>query len=364
MIQMFDIGAIPRVKEREEDVTVLNLHTRVVDAQATVVPEKPKVDPAKVAAGIRVMCDYRLAPFTAFEKPITYVCYKNGIHEVRDSELVRITTKPKEILGISTEGKEGIEWKLPKVPFLFLQQTISFFRGVEAQVKSSSEALVQIWWDRTDLKHVMHVPEQTVSGGSVNHRSTFDQANEGRYLHVADIHSHGTGMGAFWSGTDNNDEMRVTTERLFGVIGKVTKPVPDFKWRMRTRDGFVDLTMADVFELPKESLTFTVKAEDFFRSMSNEATFKDGRVSLWCPVEPFTDVEVPAAWYEQVKQHQWAGARGNVHSSFPAGGLSNIKGFIYVNGIEYACEGTTIKATGHKLMTLAEAEQGARHGDS
>ena len=256
------------------DIGILRDHK----AQLTTVPEtktketpvvnkdKPKLDPAAVAAGIRTQVDYRVSPFTAFEKPITYVAYKNGLFEVRHSDLATIVTKPKEILGLTEEGKEGVTLNLPKLPFLFLQQTITFFRGVETKMKGSSEALVQIWWDRQESQHTIHVPEQQVSGGGVRHASVFDQDNTGRYFHVADIHSHGSGMSAFWSGTDNADEMRVTTERMFGVIGKISKPVPEWRWRVRTRDGFIDLTVADIFEMPRENITFTVKSEDLFRS--------------------------------------------------------------------------------------------------
>ncbi len=321
-------------------------------------PAKPKVDPKVVAAGVRTQVAYVVMPVSEFKKPINYVCAKNGLFEVRKSDLATVITRPKEVLGVVEELQEGISLNLPKVPFLFLQQTVSFFRGVEAKMKGSSEALIQVWWDRETKTHQMHIPEQSVSGASVRHQSVFDLDNSGKYFHVMDIHSHGSGMSAFWSGTDNNDEMRVTTDRLFGVIGKVKDPIPMWKWRMRTRDGFIDLTVADIFELPQAEFSFKVKSDDIFRMLGTDS-IKDGKVQLWCPVNPFENVDVPAEWYDKVKSNYtqgnggWQGSGGSQMTRFP----KQIKGFVYVNGLEYESDGdNTIKPTGRKLMTKAEFE--------
>lgn len=340
---MIDVGIVS-----SHNLGLVNLRKEL---PVTRQPEKPKVDPAVVAAGIRTQVDYKCVPVRTYTKPITYVCASNGLFEVRHSDLATIVTRPKTVLGLVEEMKEGMTLNLPKVPFDFLRQTISFFRGVEAKMKGSSEALVQIWWDRTEGRHVIHVPEQQVSGGSVRHQSTFDQDSTGRYFHVMDIHSHGSNMSAFWSGVDDADEKRVTTERLFGVIGKVKEPIPMWKWRMRTRDGFMDLTVADVFEMPTAPINFTVTPEVLFRSMSSEASFKDGKVSLWCPVDPFVDVEVPAAWYDQVKSYSYSNNHQSHHGGYRGFGFGkDIRGFIYVDGREYEVDNGTMKPTGHSLV--------------
>lgn len=304
----------------------------------------PKVDQTVVAAAIREMTDYLVAPVTAYEKPVSYVTAKNGLFEVRHSDLCTIITKPKEVMGVSEEMKEGWHLNLPKLPFEMLLKTISFFRAVCKKMNSPSEALVQIWWDRTSKQHVMHVPEQQVSAGGVHHQSTFDQGSEGRWFHVADIHSHG-GMSAFWSGTDNADEMRVSTERLFGVIGKVEQPFPEWAWRMRTRDGFLNLNVVDLFEMPSAVHQFSIDSKTLFQQLSGKDTFKDGMVSLWCPVDPFKSVEVPGEWLDQVKGYSYAG--GHMGSRWQG---QDIKGFIYIAGAEYQVMGNAIKATGHKLI--------------
>jgi hypothetical protein len=184
----------------------------------------------------------------------------------------------------------------------------------------------------------------------VRHNSTFDHENEGNWMHVMDIHSHGS-MGAFWSGVDDADEKRVTTERLFGVIGKVQQPVPEWKWRMRTRDGFIEFNIADIFDLPKKEVNFSISSEVIFRSMGDPTLFKDGKVMLNCPVDPFVDVEVPAEWYENVKSYSFQNTHSSVghsyqHNHTPA----MVKGFIYVGGSEYEVDGPVVKATGHRIV--------------
>lgn len=353
-IQDFGIETDEDVKEMLDMFGFTGNNNHHGHVQNVTTPPKPKVDPKAVAAGIRAQIDYKVAPVSRYDKPITYLCAKNGLFEVRHSDLATVIVKPKEILGVTEEMKEGVTLNLPRVPYLFLQQTVSFFRGVEAKMNHSSEALVQIWWNRETKLHEMHVPEQRVSGGSVNHTSVFDLDSSGKYFHVMDIHSHGSNMSAFWSGTDNADEARVTTDRMFGVIGKVKDPIPMWKWRMRTRDGFIDLSVADIFELPQEKINFTVQSEDIFRLMGTENGVKEGRVQLWCPVNPFGNVDVPAEWYEQVKGNQWSGQQQHGFGSmtrFP----KQIKGFIYINGLEYEADGEgQIKATGHKLLTKEE----------
>lgn len=339
-----------------------------VPEKVTAAPvKKVAVDPIKVAQGIRAQCDYAVMPadggaLPTPRKPITYVCAKNGLFEVRHSEIVTITSRPKEVMGVTQELKEGIEFNLPKIPFLFLQQTVRFFRGVEERRKSSSEAIVQVWWDRETKQYIMHVPEQVVGGASVNHNSTFDQDNGGKYIHVADIHSHTSSMAAFWSGVDNRDEERVTTERLFGVIGKINQPIPDWKWRLRTRGGFVDLNITDVFEMPQSDYTFRVSSKDMYQCINDPQLFKDGRVSLWCAVSPFNaDVEVPEEWYAQVKgyttnnsgSHGWRGGHavhGAVQQRFP----SVVRGLLYIDGIEYEVQDNSMKPTGNKLIKKGE----------
>lgn len=332
-------------------------------------PAAPKPDPVKVAQGVRTQCDYAVMPADGGEMPtprkaITYYCAKNGLFEVRHSEVATIIARPKEVLGVSQELKEGVRLNLPKIPFLFLQQTVAFFRGVEKKRNSSSEAIVQIWWDNEEKRHQIHVPEQQVGGASVHHNSTFDQDNSGRYIHFADIHSHTSTMSAFWSGTDNADERRVCGERVFGVIGKINQPIPDWKWRLGTRGGFIDMNITDVVEMPTEDFRFNISASELYRCINDPNTFKDGRVSLWCPVSPFdADVAVPDEWYSNVKGHSVGGGHhGSVYGYSNRGGYiqqtrfpAMMRGMLYIDGEEFEVDGNSVRRTGNKLVKKGEA---------
>ena len=121
-----------------------------------------KADPVIVAEGLRAMTDHRVAPVAQFEKPITYVTCKNGLFEVRHSDLATIYKKATDVLGILEEGKEGMVLNIPKLPLDILKKVVVFFRGVCERQKGSSEALVQVWWDLQEKVHTMHVPEQDV----------------------------------------------------------------------------------------------------------------------------------------------------------------------------------------------------------
>lgn len=328
-------------------------------------PAKPasKVDPAKVAEGIRSQCDYTVLPLTGNivpRAPITYACAKNGLFEIRHSDVATVTVRPKEVLGVTQELQEGVKLNLPKIPFLMLQQTIAFFRGVEQKFGGSNEAIVQIWWDREKQEYHMHIPEQQVSGGSVRHESEFDKDNSGKFIHYADIHSHTSRMSAFWSGVDNADEKKVCGERVFGVIGMINQPVPDWKWRLGTRGGFIDLNITDVVEVPQTDMPFRVKGEELFKLLNGAAeTFAGGRVRLWCDVPaPDWNVSVPAEWYTKVRgyghSHQ---SHSSVVGSFHGRGHGAhqprlpgvVRGMLYIDNIEYEVRDNEMKPTGRKL---------------
>lgn len=294
------------------------------------------IDPVKLAEITRAMTDYGvLAPLPEIlPKPTTYAIAKNGLFEVRDSDIARIVIQPKDVVGLTETLTPGVTLHLPKVPYAMLQHTVVFFREVCVKMHGTSEALVQIWWNRADRTYQMHVPEQSVSGGGVNHRSEFDKENErdaagaSIWLHVMDIHSHGSSMSAFWSGTDDADERKASEGRMFGVIGKVNQPLPEWRWRMRTREGFIELKVTDVFDVTTDhEVPFVVTWKVILdASAEKDGVSGDGRVRLLCPVDPFKDATCPQAWHEQVKGHSWGGGRSGMGFSMghsrPLGGHS------------------------------------------
>lgn len=314
--------------------------------QASVALAKaPPVDPEKVAGAVRSMTAYGVLAhdLDRVDKPTAYVIAKNGLFHVSHSDLVDIISIPKEVAGVNIALKEGVHLKVPKVPFALLSQTVAFFKAVEK--KSGAEALVQIWWNTQEKRHEIHCPDQTVSGGSVNHRSTFDQEQartpegDAIWLHMMDIHSHNT-MSAFWSGTDNGDEMKAPEGRMFGVIGKIKQSIPDWKWRIRTRDGFLDLQIDDLFAVDLQAkVPFTVTWDVIIGSLRDmvkdpKTATTDGSLMLRCPVDPFADATFPEEWMNMLS--------GRVHSTGPqqvggaaySTGRTPIASFIYIRSAD------------------------------
>lgn len=343
-------------------------------------PEKPKIDPQVVANAVRMMTGYGITtPLPAnLDHPTNYVIAKNGLFEVRDTDIARIIFQPKEVVGLMHELKPGIELKLPRLPYDILTQTVAFFRQVCIREKGSCEAFLRVWWNLAEKKYEVIVPEQRVSGGSVQHTDTTDRDVERdaqgqlKRLLVMDIHSHGSSMNAFWSGIDDADERKAPEGRMFGVIGKVAQPMPDWRWRMRTREGFVDLNVADVFDFTggeSMRIPFTVSLETVMRQAAQGGA-QDGKIQLSCPVDPFAEATMPAEWMEQVKSG-WSGGSSSAYGR-GSGGASTMfpeKQFIYIRQAatgkleEFEVDATSIRATGKSvdLKDLKERQDGNVH---
>lgn len=353
-------------------------------AEVRVLPA-PKIDKTAVAAAIRSQTSYGLTtPLPEhMEHPTSYVIAKNGLFEIRDTDIARITLsmvsidggdgkatlKHREVVGLEDEMHEGVELKLPRIPYDMLCQTVAFFRGVCGEAKGSSEAIVRIWWNVAEKRYEIRVPEgdQRVSGASVHHVDNFDLGGERdehgvpKYLLVMDIHSHGSTMDAFWSGVDDGDERKAPEGRMFGVIGRVMQPMPTWRWRMRTREGFISLGITEVFSFENvEAVPFVVKMDVILSVASAPEACKDGQLSLRCPVDPFKDAVFPKEWLNQVKTSGgWSGGTGH-HGGFRGrvadgnvGGRNDglRRMFIYIRSKtnrleEFEVSDGTMKATG------------------
>lgn len=346
-------------------------HSKGSASSAT--PARPAIDAARVAAAVRSMIEYGLTtPLPAtLDKPTNYAIGRSGLFEVRATDIANIITKPTTVLGLTDDLTVGVHLNIPRVPFDMLRQTVAFFRAVCA--KSSNEAIVRIWWDRETSTYALRIPDgvQRVGGASVNHTDTFDQDASGRWLHVMDIHSHGSTMSAFWSGTDDADERKAPEGRMFGVIGKVTQSLPEWQWRMRTREGFIALTVADVFDFASAALIpFTVDMGTVLSAASTAANVKDGRVTLQCPVDPFVGATFPEEWLERVSAITYGGhhsAHGSGSWSASHGGYmhqpaTQLTSYIYIKSadgcrlLEYEVTPTAgqepprLALTGHQVI--------------
>jgi PRTRC genetic system protein A len=328
MLEMLELCPVDQRTEIVKECKVRRGARALTPSQAQQTTAPVKTDPEKVAAAVRAMIEYgRLAhevtPETPLQQPTAYVIAKSGLFEVRHSDIADIVVKAKEVAGVTADLQEGVKLNVPKVPFEFLRQTVAFFREACKKAQGSSEAYLQIWWNTQEQAYSVHVPEQNVSGASVNHRGAFDQEGartaegEAIWLHVMDIHSHGASMSAFWSGTDDGDERKAPEGRMFGVIGDINQTFPTWKWRMRSREGFIELRIQDIFEVdPAAKLDFHVGWDVILQVLGSADGVKDGMLRLMCPVDAFKNATCPPEWLEAV---QTRGMVQHVHGSFQGG---------------------------------------------
>lgn len=161
-----------------------------------------------------------------------------------------------------------------KIPGAYWDQIVEFFRQVSRTKSSEMEAHAWILWNAEQGYHI-HVPKQIVSKASVQY--DFDVPSGS--IIVVDVHSHNT-MGAFYSGTDNNDDK----DKVYytGVVGKLTKD--SYEWVMR-------------FNLREKKIT--AKLEDIF--------------------DLTTEVNIPAGWLDQVEVRSYQQGKGQTPGYTPGG---------------------------------------------
>lgn len=134
-----------------------------------------------------------------------------------------------------------------KIPAKLLHQIISFFRrvmampGVSGTSHGDYEAMIHVVWS-PEGGYRLAVPKQKVAKASVTY--TWDHVNDGEIV-VLDMHSHNS-MGAFFSGTDNNDD-KTAAGLISGVAGTLDKEAT-FVWRVNFGATKVDIDISDIFE--------------------------------------------------------------------------------------------------------------------
>ena len=175
---------------------------------------------------------------THLTKPIMFIMDGEGVKRVEKNKIGIFIEETNEV-PILEKMEVGFEMALPRIPVEILLQIVSFFEAVYE--KHQSEAIVQVFWNEETKKYFMYIPEQSVSGASCDYERNTDL--ERKHLLVFTIHSH-AGMGAFFSGTDDKDEME---SKLFGVMGKIDT---ELEVKFRTK-GDVPLKWVDIFYKPE-----------------------------------------------------------------------------------------------------------------
>lgn len=179
------------------------------------------------------------------DKPINYVLRRDGLWEMRKSRagvFVRLLQKFETPLPGFPE-ETNVEYGRPhngKIPIELFREILAFFKSICDE--SKDEAYVQTFWNPETQTYFNHVPKQRVSGASVHFER--DVELEAKCLLVLETHSHNT-MGAFFSGTDNNDEK---SDRFFGVVGKLNQQSPEMLFSFVCGGKRIIINRSDIFD--------------------------------------------------------------------------------------------------------------------
>lgn len=136
-----------------------------------------------------------------------------------------------------------------KIPYLMFEQIVELFRQVMKKMKQDFEAHAWILWS-SEKGYFISVPKQTVSKASVSFDYDDTSLPPGSVI-VVDLHSHNT-MGAFYSGTDNNNDK--SGIYYSGVIGKLTDTSYEFVFRFNLYEDKKEVKLNEVFEVPDKKI--------------------------------------------------------------------------------------------------------------
>lgn len=164
----------------------------------------------------------------------------NGVFKVSDNILFTSITESDNVPDLENL-KEKIEYKINKIDYDNFCKIISFFRKVYDEHKS--EAIVLLYYNFDTSKFLVEVPEQTVSGASLDYN---EAPRIKGYKLIGSIHSHGD-MSAFHSGTDDKDEM--DWDGLHITIGTVDEN-PTYSCRLISNKTAFKVDIKDVVEVP------------------------------------------------------------------------------------------------------------------
>lgn len=150
-----------------------------------------------------------------------YLIAANGPFLVKENVAFRAVTPVDlaEELGLQKQ-EELLELKLPRIPFVKVQQAVNLLRAVKKIY--GTEALIRVYFKPEDSSFTIVVPEQNASSSYVIERE-IPPAPEGCLLAMI-LHSHPS--EAFHSSIDVRDEARL--DGIHITIGDLEEPIPQF----------------------------------------------------------------------------------------------------------------------------------------
>lgn len=182
------------------------------------------------------------------DKSIVILPSSDGrLYQVRNTPIGSFVAPAENLKELDTVTT-GFQMDLPKIPMHILMFIWDFFAKMSERFHF--EALVHILYDTTTHKYTMRVPKQELTHTRVN--SVMDEDYPEHLIHVMDIHSHNT-MPAEFSDIDDKDEKAT---RLYAVMGRLDKVLPDIKVRASCAGKFIPIEPADVFDVKDTSFPY------------------------------------------------------------------------------------------------------------
>ena len=217
-----------------------------------------------------------------------------------------------KVESVPAKVKEAIEKYAPpvqeeinflpggKIPMRFYNQVVKFFKEVMRVKNADHEAHCFILWSKEN-GYFISVPKQSVSKASVSFTYDKEAIPDGSVV-VVDLHSHNT-MGAFFSGTDNNNDKNGIY--YSGVVGHLDKPQHAFVMRFNLHETKREVELKEIFE---EEVSDVEVPKEWLDQVEVKAPVYSGKPSVGKPWEadqrvgrPSIPPEFESMWDMQMK---------------------------------------------------------------
>jgi len=185
------------------------------------------------------------------ERRTAVVIAKNGVFELVRSKFGIFCIKSNQLdLPVPSlcDFNFTDKWFIPKPDYDLLLKLWKLNMHV-MKTNNGAEFYAALIWDTNKEEYEIFIPEQIVSKAAVE----FEQfkSTDTRFM-VIDHHSHNT-MGAFFSGTDNNNDY--SKFKISLVMGQISKINFDTKQRIVINTKFKDIKLSDIFNnIPDDTI--------------------------------------------------------------------------------------------------------------
>lgn len=321
------------IKKTKTKSPVKKTAVKKTTVNKTTKPEKPALTKEQEDEIRQLMTEqlvgleYAPVSHDTLSKSITYVTAGNGLFKVRKTPIAifkeQIAEVKDENFGLP-KMTEGVELAIPKLPFRYLIEALSFYRDI--YVKDKTEASVLYFYNtddvelpdipaiREDNKIITYVPEQENSKALSDFKDDVwaHWLRENTSL-LLESHSHND-MSAFFSGTDDAHE---NNNQFYTVWGHVDKDEPMIAFRYVVGDKKVEVPATVLFEWPQmeEKIQIDRRILGGDDLVDNLNTIEESEVYYdYTEVKgPFKQIKYPDDWMAQHKKSAPATGYGNYY---------------------------------------------------